>query len=133
MGRWNNLFCSGGGGGSIAYILDSAIVKGLFLLSPPHCRRSLKERRPKGLLKIKLLGKCDWGGGEAEDRGQRSNGFLSQREAAAVDKTSPLLFGVRPMFFTTRRGGREREREDHTHLKEGLTARVGDSPPLTFV
>ena len=66
MGRWNNLFFSGGGG-SIAYILDSAIVKGLFLLSPPHCRRSLKERRPKGLLKIKLLGKCDWGGEKEEE------------------------------------------------------------------
>ena len=67
MGRWNNLFCSGGGG-SIAYILDSAIVKGpiLFFLPsflPSALQSQLEgangETREKGLLKIKLLGKCD--------------------------------------------------------------------------
>ena len=119
MGRWNNLFCSGGGG-SIAYILDSAIVKGpILVFLPSFLPSALKSQLEgasgeRGLLKIKLLGKCDWGA----ERGGRANGFLSQREAAAVDKTSPaaaVLFGVRCFSLLKVAGGREDEGEGTTH------------------
>ena len=64
-------------------------------------------------MKIKLLGKSDWGA----ERGGRANGFLSQREAAAVDKTSPaaVLFGVRCFSLLKVAGGREDEGEGTTH------------------
>ena len=46
-----------------------------------------------------------------------ANGFLSQREAAAVDKTSPaaVLFGVRCFSLLKVAGGREDEGEGTTH------------------
>ena len=69
---------------------------------------------------MKLLGNAA-GRTEGRGGGGRTNGFLSQREAAAVDKTSPVLFGVR--CFSLRavaRGREEDEGEDHTHLKDGV-------------
>ena len=74
-------------------------------------------------MKIKLLGKCDWGaergGRTAVASEEGANGFLSQREAAAVDKTSPaaaaVLFGVRCFSLLKVAGGREDEGEGTTH------------------
>ena len=47
MGRWNNLFCSGGGG-SIAYILDSAIVRGPILFFLPSFLPSALQSQLEG-------------------------------------------------------------------------------------
>ena len=49
----------------------------LLSFSPPHRSRSLKERRPEGLLKIKLLGKCDWGQRTQEEEREVERLFVS--------------------------------------------------------